>query len=152
MIADFEHVTVNTGASRTSSRSEMQPDALDRMRRMLAASTLMQGKLGDTGWSAVFVMQKAGAYAFDLLHEGQRVVTCILCLDDQSSKPAWSTIDAMPRDPGVRLRRPEETPWLAAFISPNHLAMRDPAMFADILIEAGDLERLIAWCLIDAEP
>lgn len=141
--SDLEHVTINTGASRISARREVDESVVDHVRAGLAAG----GDVGG-GWSVRLVAAPEGLHVYDLLHEGVAMVTCVLCVDPRLSLRAWNDVlRAAP--PGVRLHEPTLVPWLAVIIRMTDLVTADPTLFADVIQQAGDLERVVAWALID---
>jgi len=139
----LEHVTITSGASRMSARSEVSDDAVDEVRSGLAAG----GDLGE-GWSVSLLDvpdPKAGR-VYDLLYQGQTLARCWLCLDKRASEDMWAAASSRGALPGTRLHRPRRTPWLAATLLPAAFLVPDPV---EVLMALGDLERRVAWALIE---
>ena len=86
---------------------------------------------------------------YDMLFEGQPVVMCLLCTDPRADKIMWDSAMLLPNVTGAIVHKPKATPWLAAYLRLDHPGIANPAEFADVLHEAGDLERVVAWALID---
>lgn len=98
--------------------------------------------------SAVAQLPHRSGYGYDLLHDGQQIARCWLCLDPAASDEMWEAAQSAVIDERVRLARPRGAPWLATAILPDAItvALDQPS----VLMEAGDLERIVAWALLDA--
>lgn len=145
MRRSLEHITITTGAARLSPRAEVDPETIARIRRSLGPSG------GDlwAGWSVRRIgPAPAGTWVWDLLHDGRRIVACWLCAERRQSEMLWDLASRVGGIPGTRLHRPTGVPWLAAALVPPPAILSDPVVFADILHEAGDLERCVAWALL----
>ena len=72
---------------------------------------------------------------------------CWLCLNAHVSKSMWAAALTGRLDPEVHVSQPKSTPWLAAALLPAaiSLGLIDPG----VLMELGDLERCVAWALIE---
>lgn len=142
MIRAIEHITITTGASRMSSRTEVESRVLETLRRALARD----GVVGD--WR-IENQKVSGGFAFGLKYRGALIAQCWLCIDRSMSDRMWEEAAETALDERVILSRPKGIPWLAASIAPSAIsvAMTTPSA----LVEAGDLERCVAWALID-EP
>lgn len=143
MTPALEHITITTGASRMSPRAEVDAGVIDLVRADMAAGRPLMG----TEWRYHALPTPAGGRVYDLTHGDAPIVRCWLCLDARVSDDMWAAASAAPLDQRVRLTRPRGAPWLAAALRPECLqaVMRRPS----ILVEAGDLERVVAWILID---
>lgn len=148
MTAAIEHLTLSSGHTRRSPRSEVREEIIDRIRAALAAG----GEDVGGGWSVrILPGMPDGTAVYDLLHDGRRVVACYLGIDRARANDLWDQLDAvMPLAAGAVRRRPKRVPWLAVMPAPDPAVLADPAAFADILLEAGDLERCVAWAILDA--
>lgn len=144
----IEHITLSSGHTRRSPRAEVSEAVIDRIRAAIAEGS---GDVGG-GWTVRLVPGlPEGTAAYDLLHDGRRVVACYLGIARPAADEMWAQIDAvMPMLPGAVRRRPKRAPWLAVMPVPDPAVLADPGAFADILLEAGDLERCVAWAIIDA--
>jgi hypothetical protein len=148
----FEHITLTTGATRMSRRSEVGPGIPSKVARCIAAG-------GDlwAGWSVTVetILPDApgrdaagpGGWVFDALHSGRRVVRCWLCRLPELSDQLWEDASGQPLEGGVVLRRPRGVPWLAAWL--DHENVVELIATPDVLMQAGDLERCVAWALLD---
>lgn len=143
MITSLEHITLTTGGWRTSPRSEVSDTAIDAVRAGMAEDREVAG----SGWRVRLVPGGPdGVHVFDLLHRGRRMVACWLCIDESHTDMLWRYA-RQAAGPGARLSRPDRVPWLAAAIVPEDISalLREPTVIA----EAGDLERVVAWALIE---
>jgi hypothetical protein len=140
----LEHITLTTGASRLSARREVADAAIDAVRMALADD----GAIAGTKWSVALLPSPLGVFAFDLAWGSQPIASCWLCVNNAQSRELWTQICLMPTIPGTRLHEPIHIPWLAAALTvdPQWLVTSD---YRNIMFEAGDLERIVAWALID---
>lgn len=139
----FEHITITTGATRMSPRSEVDDETIAMIRAALARD----GVMGETGWRVHLLETPPGGRAFDLAYRGSLVVRCWLCTDRSASDAMWEAASAVVPDEHVRLARPRGSPWLAASLLPGSVALLIKSRGA--LMEAGDLERCVAWALLE---
>jgi hypothetical protein len=142
---ELEHITILTGSSRMSRRDEIRDRTLDHVRASLAL-----GPEVGAGWSVH--LHPTGVdrlWAYDLVHEGHHVASCFLCDNPDDSDAVWLLASKTGSLPGTRLHPPQQTPWLAAILVGGTELMESPELFADILREVGDLERIVAWALLD---
>jgi hypothetical protein len=136
----LEHITITTGASRLSPRSEVSDQIVDRIRAALAED----GHLWDTGWRVALLPTPEGGHVYDLIWRGVTVARCWLCVSSEVHESLWAAASASTLDPHAQLTRPRNTPWLAAALTAQ--ALQVPA---DELMAAGDLERCVAWALLE---
>ena len=136
----IEHITITTGASRRSPRSEVEDRVVDLVRAGIAAG----GALWDSGWTVTLQPTPEGGHVYDLSYRGRDIVRCWLCTDRERSDAIWDAATAGPIIPGTRLHRPASTPWLAAALRPDAMAAGTA-----VLMEVGDLERIVAWTLLE---
>jgi hypothetical protein len=140
----LEHITIHSGASRMSARSEVRHDVVAMIREDLATKA---GKICNTGWRVELLPIPEGGHVFDLRHGGVRVVRCWLCADQANSHILWEVASAGAPEIGA----PCGVPWLAAALTAKSVAAmaqsRNKA--TDPLYQAGDLERCVAWTLLE---
>jgi hypothetical protein len=141
---ELEHVTILTGSSRMSKRDEVSDQVINHVRARLAA-----GSDVGAGWSVHMRPTHVDRiWVYDLRHDGHHAVTCFLCDSPADSDAVWLMVSKTGSLPGVRLHPPQRTPWLAAVLVGGSAVMVNPEIFADILREVGDLERIVAWTLL----
>lgn len=141
----LEHITILTGASRLSYRSEVRAEIIDHVRAKLASD----GNIG-AGWTVKLLKTKVDQiWVYDLFHDAKHIVRCFLCANAADSEAVWLLASQIGSLPGTRLHPPQQLPWLAVAIANAPVIMGDPTMFADVLSEAGDLERCVAWALLE---
>lgn len=136
----IEHVTVTTGASRLSPRSEVSDAVVTLIRTALAEH---DGRLADTGWMIDLIPYPPGGHVYDLIYRGSRIARCWLCMDAEAADDIWLSATAG-APAGTRLHRPVTMPWLAAGLMEGAVSAGP-----DALMTAGDLERCVAWALIE---
>lgn len=141
MTDTLEHITLTTGASRHSARSEVSGAAINATRTALATG---DGHISDTGWQIELLPIAEGGHAYKLSHSGKPIAVCWLCTDDEHSVAFWRSAISGPKPPGTRIHPPLGVPWLAS-------ALLAGALEADrgILMECADLERCVAWMLLE---
>lgn len=146
MTRAIEHITITTGATRMSPRSEVDDQVLARVRADMMADAPLMG----TAWRVAVRETPAGGHVYDLTHAGAEIARCWLCVDRSVSDAMWEAAQSGVIDERVRLARPRGAPWLAAAILPGAItaALARPA----VMMEAGDLERVVAWALIERSP
>jgi hypothetical protein len=86
-----------------------------------------------------------GGHVYDLHHRGAHAIRCWLCVDAAMGDEMWSAAVAA-KHPWV-VSAPGRTPWLAVALMPAAIALglSDPRA----LMAAGDLERCVAWALLE---
>lgn len=141
----LEHITITTGATRQSPRSEVGDHAVAEIRAALARD----GKLW-SDWSVKLLPAppgSSGAHVFDLFHRRRHIARCWLCENAATSKGIWEAAASSGFDPNVRLTKPRTTPWLAVALTVPGISvgMTEPS----VLIECGDLERCVAWAILE---
>jgi hypothetical protein len=137
-MADFiEHLTLISGHTRRSPRFEVNSGTVDYIRDRIANR---EGKLDPTDWQVKLrpMPELKHSYVFDLYHSGERVVACYLCTHVEEHDGMWNAI----KQAGLRGKAKEpKVPWLACAV----IGIAAP----DVLMEAGDLERCVAWALME---
>lgn len=139
------HLTILTGhARRQSPRAEVDDRVLARLRPILDTSG---GALWDSGWGVLVIERSADCAVYDLSAEGIEVARCWLARAAGEEDRLWREAAAMPSLPGVVPRKPARRPWLAAGLLPDGmLLLRSRPQW---MLELGDLERCVAWALIE---
>ena len=135
----IEHITITTGATRMSPRSEVAPTIIARLRHAIRIRTPLYG------WTIVREASAEGTHVYRLEHGGAAVARCWLCTSAAASDATWEAAAAHVADERVVLHRPRGTPWLAAALLPGALQVSP-----DVLMQAGDLERCVAWALLES--
>lgn len=135
----LHHVTLNTGHLLISARSEVLPQTRAWLTPMLRA-----GKGAPAGIPFEVTSRTDGTALFAI--GSPPAVLCGVCWDDGRSEAAWRAMLALMREQGMMQAPagPPPTPWLAVLVL--------PAMFAlppQTIVELGDYERSLAWCIID---
>lgn len=141
----IEHVTMLTSHTRMSPRNEVSTEIIDHIRERIAMG---DGKI-DKEWSVEIVPSPDGGHVFDILFHGRIMVRCWLCTDEDYSAEMWRA--AMSPKPAHKGNRPKHIPWLAvefAFQETDPI-LKHERIFKRIMQELGDLERCIAWALIE---
>lgn len=123
-----------------TSRSEVGDEVLTAVKRALRAKDPI------AGWK-VDLKSVEGGYTFGLAHSGQELVRCWFCIERDASDRLFEDASSHTLDERVIIPRPKGSPWLAVAIMPTALgpALANP----ELLFEAGDLERCVAWALLD---
>jgi len=142
-VSSLEHITVTTGATRLSPRSEVRDDIVNKVRKSLAEAN---GRLPGR-WQVKMLPTPEGGYVFDLMLAKSHIARCWLCADNLAFDGLWGAASSSGLDPHAVIRPPTHTPWLAAALTTGGimLAMTEP----EALAEAGDLERCVAWALLE---
>lgn len=142
MVGVIEYITLSTGHTRPSQRTEVSDRAIAEVRRDIAAGAALHR----SHWRVRLVASPPGVHVYDLEYDGEHISSCWLCVEREASGPLWEiAVASTPRSPA---RQPRRTPWLAVAILP-HVAI-DPDV-ERLLKEAADLGRVVAWILIDDE-
>lgn len=137
------HITLNTGHTRISPRSEVSDDIVDTLRPLVRAGG---GPLpGPARGYRVQIMRDGRDAAFTILgplvsaSEPGPIVTCGLALDDATV--VWRGLQRLMPDAPCQM--PTTMPWLGVVILPT------AALAADATDWLGDAERCIAWTMIE---
>ena len=109
---DLLHLTVLTGHTRMSPRSEVADHVVSGLQVIIARGG---GAIGNTGWGLLIVERTPDGAIFDLSHRGVELARCFLAITPASEQRLWGEASAYPTLPGVRLtksqgRRPG-SPW-----------------------------------------
>jgi len=141
------HYTLNTGHGNHSPRSGVQDSVIDILRPIVLdgrgniPNTDLTIKRDTTGTSAMFTIFSVAP-----------LITCGLVMDKEDASIIWSPLselqvqtDAFIGINSVRREPPDQYPLLAVYIIPT-VAMVPHST----LMMLGDLERCIAWTIIDS--
>jgi hypothetical protein len=146
MADEIEFITITTGATRLSRRTEIPGIAVDEVRAAIAEGR----RLLDTGWSVRLRHAPDGCFAYSLVYDGQPVIACYLCVDRAQSDDLWTIASLAPNLLGRSMApKPTHVPWLASVLAPSDVIARDPLLLASLVREALDIERCVAWALIE---
>lgn len=156
----LNHLTLNTGHLRASPRSEVHGDVRRALRPIAETSG---GPIpGLTGWYLHLIHSVEsgldGSVYFQIARERGRsqrpVVQCMLCWQASEHEAAWNVAREgyTAHEPELRTMRlwrapppkPPTVPWLAVWLTPFVVRV-DPLT----LCAFGDLERCVAWTLLD---
>ncbi|MCV3769085.1 hypothetical protein [Rhizobium sp. TRM95796] len=104
------------------------------------------GEIENTGWTVKMVQGVApGSCGFTLHHSGLWLFSCYMAWTQAASAPMWKIVKQITK---TSIPRPKLTPWLAVHAMPDMPRILFKAPSA--IMEAGDLERCIAWTVIEA--
>jgi hypothetical protein len=144
---DLLHLTVLTGHTRMSPRSEVADHVVSGLQVIIARGG---GAIGNTGWGLLIVERTPDGAIFDLSHRGVEIARCFLAITPASERRLWGDASAYPTLPGVRLTKPGAPPWLAAGLLPDGMALVETQ--PEVMLELGDFERYVAWALLEIPP
>lgn len=140
----LHHVTLCTGEVCEVPHPDL--DLPDRAR----LRALIGGRAVD-GWTAEIFRASTKFIGFRLVYSGRHIVSSSLCLHESISGPLW---DRILKFPGIRQPkpvRPTRVPWLASQLQVKNVIDIPNEGAATHMQDAGGLERLVAWELIDGE-
>lgn len=138
----MHHLTLMTGHTCLSPRTAVDDRTIDLIRPAVIAG---RGTLGNTGWQIKMVSgSQPGGAAFECHSRGLWVVSCYMAWEPAGADEMWAAaMTHLLVLPGIR--RPPTLPWLAAAIMPGVLRLDA----ADLLFEVADLERCVAWTVLE---
>lgn len=138
----LQHVTLTTGNLVQSPRSGVQQETLELLRPMLAA-----GHGVAAGIPFEVVRRQPGSALLTI--GAPPAVLCGVCWDQERSVDGWAAMLAASHEAGMRSLPAEmpPVPWLAVVILPPGAAL----MPLETIMMIGDMERCLAWGLIEAE-
>jgi hypothetical protein len=128
-------VTINTGHSVDSPRSDVSGEVIALINRALVGDGTLMG-----GWS-VQAFPARGSARFRMALNDTDVSDCVVCWDESVSAAVWPDATRNMATPPAR----PAVPWLTA-------ELRIPGILAatpDQMMELGDAERCVAWALIE---
>lgn len=140
----IEHLTLTTGHTRSSPRSEVADDIVEILKPLVASGA---GVLGDTGWS--FGMEHGpGSCCYVIFHGSHRIATCYLAWTPEGAAAVWPLAASLANETGADTPPgpPAHVAWLAVILMPEVMNVS-----LDVIMEAGDLERCIAWTVIELQ-
>jgi hypothetical protein len=138
----IEFITLTSGGTTVSARSEVEGDVIQRIQHALVQEA---GRLWG-GWVVTQIQGPVGGFVYDMSVDGIHMSRCWLCTEDAASDVMWETCEGS-APPTVVLHRPRGVPWLAIALQPSAIlafAKGDPQK----LLELADAERCVAWALI----
>lgn len=140
MADTLEHLTLTSGHTRRSPRAEVEDRTIAFIRDCLVNQG---GVLGDTGWRVVIVpmTELSHSHVFELWHSGQRLVACYLCSHSTEHDGMWGAIKEAQIPTVGRAAKEPTVPWLSCAV----VGSGPPS----VMMEAGDLERCVAWTLME---
>ena len=106
------------------------------------------GVLGNTGWAVLMVERSGDGAVYDLSHRGVEVARCYLAITAADAERLWGQAVGSTL-PGVRPAKPTSLPWLAAGLLPAGMVLLGD--FPKLMVELDDLERCLAWAVIDLQ-
>lgn len=137
------HLTLFTGHLRNSPRHEVPKSVIDKLTPYVMSAG---GEIENTGWTVKMVQGAApGSCCFELHHSGLWLFSCYMAWTKSASVPMWEIVKQVSE---TACPRPKSTPWLAVHAMPLMPMIMSKAPHA--IMEAGDLERCIAWTVIEA--
>lgn len=140
---EIAHLTLFTGHLRNSPRNEVPPEAIKMLMPYVMSAG---GEIGSTGWTVKMVQGAApGSCGFTLHHSGLWLFSCYMAWTTTADAPMWEIAKQVSN---TSLPKPKSVPWLAIHAMPDMPLIMLRAPLA--IMEAGDLERCIAWTVIEA--
>jgi hypothetical protein len=134
------HLTLFTGHLHHSPRSEVHRETIDLLMPYVKRGG---GKIGSTGWTVRMVQGVAsGSCGFELHYSGFWLFSCYMTWTTTADAPMWDVVRELSK---TTLDKPKSVPWLAVHAMPQLAAAPMQAIMA-----AGDLERCVAWTIIEA--
>ncbi|WP_288430156.1 hypothetical protein [uncultured Agrobacterium sp.] len=136
------HLTLFTGHLHNSPRKEVPRWAIDTLMPYVMSAG---GEIADTGWTVKMVQGVSpGSCGFTLHHSGLWLFSCYMAWNTTADKPMWEIVKQISK---TSAPKPKSVPWLAIHAMPSMplIMLRAP----HALSEAGDLERCIAWTVIE---
>lgn len=136
----LQHVTMSTGNLVQSPRSGVQQETLDLLMPMLAA-----GHGVAAGIPFEIVRRQPGSALLTI--GAPPGVLCGVCWDQERSADGWAAMLAATHESGMRSLPAERppVPWLAVTL----LLPGAAAMSLETIMMLGDMERCLAWGLIE---
>ncbi|MBD9640900.1 hypothetical protein IB277_31870 [Ensifer sp. ENS07] len=131
------HLTLDTGHIRNSPRSEVHRDVVDVL------SPIVRGGKGEVaGWDIQMIHGAApGSVGFALNHGGLWIASSYMAWTQEGDGAQWDVIRKLYQP---NMMKPTCSPWLAV-----KLMSGSAGAGFDVMMEAGDLERCIAWTVLD---
>lgn len=144
------HLTIEAAHAAQTSRSDVGDDIIAAVQPLIDAE---EGEIG--GFWLDFIrplgegrrpIDGAAAFTIQLGKGGTALASCIVCWREEMARDAWRMVQAPATAPlsGRPVSMPTQTPWLAATLLMG--AVRAPD---EVVAMLGDLERCVAWALIE---
>jgi len=135
---------MNTGHERQSPRHEVGDEVIDLLRPIIQRGA---GEISDTRWGIRMVEGAApGSCGFTLHYDGSWIVSCYMAWSKEGANAMWPIAKhtAGLHVVGQPYTRPAAPPWIAVVMMPKAFSSGIEA-----LMEAGDLERCVAWTVLE---
>lgn len=154
----MEHLTLNTGHSRTSPRSEVSDHIISLVRTQLLPRTEFAIPGVCDGWR-VKLSRIGAASMFSIYYFGTPIATCGLAIDAQGADVIWPKLKSLhslsygcpegclkkiPRDWPLEPLQPRSVPWLGVVLLPTAACVPPEDMYW-----LGDFSRCLAWAIIE---
>lgn len=150
----MEHLTLTTGHSRISTRSEVADKIIALVQRDLLPLAEFAIPGVSAGWS-VKLTRMAAASMFSIYHCGVPIVTCGLAMDARASDLVWrklmslhslshGCLETLPKDWPIEPSQPRAVPWLGVVLLPMVAIVP-----SEDLGWLGDFERCLAWGIVE---
>jgi len=141
----LEYVRRNTGECLQIDRGEFTEREIEETRGAIADG----GPVGATGWYISPLSWPAGErYVALQLHESGDLVSLLWVVwGKRISSAIWTSLDSMPRVPGVVLRQPGRTPWMAEIVAASEETM-PPERLAWATRDVRRVAKLAAWAVM----
>jgi hypothetical protein len=157
MFDTLTHITLVTGHTAVTARREVRDEVLMRLQPIIDAEA---GPVPEAGVYLDFIRPldpkthrpRDGAAAWSILGglkpPAPLLAQCVVCWKDSISEECWGMIESMQEVSGLpaspRTKRPGKVPWLAVVLGAGIVSA--PKNTIALL---GDLERCVAWTLIE---
>lgn len=131
------HLTLDTGHVRNSPKSDVEGDVVEAL-----SPIVKRGKGEIAGWDIRMVQGAApGSAGFTLNHGGLWIASSYMAWAVEGDAPQWGLVRQLYQP---KITKPSCLPWLAVKLMSGSAR----ASF-DVMMEAGDLERCIAWTALE---
>lgn len=136
------HLTLFTGHMNNSPRKDVSRQTIDALMPYVMSGG---GEIKDTGWTVRMVQGvSAGSCGFTLHHSSLWLFSCYMAWTKVADTKMW---DIVRQVSNTSIPKPRSGAWLAIHAMPSMPLILFKAPHA--LKEAGDLERCIAWTVIE---
>jgi hypothetical protein len=137
------HITLNSGHTRSSPRSEVTDEVLGMM-RLLACRSGAFDVPGQPGWRTHLTLE-SGAAVFDVRRADAPIIMCAVAWRAEGAAEVWTVLARMAVQFGVRKppAMPAAVPWLGVLLLPTAVAAREAMDWL------GDYERCLAWAILE---
>lgn len=144
---ELYHLTLSTGHGRLSPRHEVRSDVVARLMPLVGPDvpgSLAGGVIpGTGGWRLTVYRPTAGVYGYEIEADGAGLIAMCYMGTPGHHRAAWEYLRGSAT--AGRLERPASDYWLAVALHEG--ASRIPRADLEML---GDLERCIAWAILDS--